>query len=724
MVELEDKEISVKAAKGEIAIKRNEFGVPVIKADNFLDMEYGVGWVMAYDRGVQLELTRLAARGRLSEHLPPSPELIETDISMRRYNLWGYAVKQAEKLDEETREEALAFCRGINDVFKESPPAEFALLGYEPEPWGPADCIATVKIISLVDMDETQGWMKKFIIQMIQEGVPTEKLKELFVYMTDDPDPEYLEIIREAKLPDPFVPANINWDVIPKLVTSSNWMVSGKRTVSGKPILCGSPELDTSKLPALWQEVVLLCGDYYFIGGFVPGIPLPGLGRTRHLSWSVTYGCMDMMDYFIEEVKDGKYRRGENWVPFELREEVIKVSEGDPVTMRFYENEHGILEGEPTEDGYYLSFAWSMRDSGALALEHFTKASRSETVEEAMEHMAIVDSLAFNWGMADSGGNIGYQMSGRCPIRPEGWSGFIPLPGWDEAYDWKGCHDPAKNPRLYNPEEGYIVTANQDLNHLTDVHIQSLPMSDDRAARISELLAARDDHSVESMMEMQYNVYGKHAERIMPAIRPYLPDSDNGRLLGDWDLVHDSDSLGATLFERVYIELTKTVFGEGGLGREVMDYIVDNTELFNLYYACFDRVLLKEDSLWYEGKSRDELFEQAIARALEEEPVPYGSTRRVMMKNMVYGDINPDFNCGPIEIPGSRGTVTQGQIYHTPTGRLSTFSPTIRIITDFAEDKYYSCLAGGPCEKPASQWYSCGVQGWLEGRYNMMEPIF
>ena len=91
---------------------------------------------------------------------------------------------------------------------------------------------------------------------------------------------------------------------------SNNWAVAGSRTASGQPILCGDPHLDTSRLPALWQEVALEAGDFYFTGVSMPGIPFPSLGRTRHLAWSATYACMDVMDYFIEIVKDGKYRRG------------------------------------------------------------------------------------------------------------------------------------------------------------------------------------------------------------------------------------------------------------------------------------------------------------------------------------------------------------------------------------------------------------------------------
>jgi len=719
-MELGDSEIRLGAVGGQITIKRTEHGVPVITADGFRDALYGLGLVQAHDRGMQMELTRLAVKGRLSEHLPASEDLVAMDITSRRYNLWEFARREVTKLDDEVLPETLAFCQGINDQFRSNPPPEFGLIGYQPEPWTPADCLAVAKVIAIVDMDETQAWIKKVIVQMIQHGISVDMLKEMFIYMTEDPGPEYLEILRQVKLPNPYVPATVEWAAIPRLRTSSHWMVSGDRTVTGKPMLAGSPELDSARLPAIWQEILLRVGDFYCMGVFVPGIPAPALGRTNTLAWSATYACMDVMDYFVEEVKGGRYRRGDRWVPFAVREEVIEVKGGEPRVVRFYENEHGVLDGEPGEDGYYLCLAMSMRDTGAQVLSTCTRAYRSRTVDEAMEHFSRVDCIAFNWGLADSAGNIGYQMSGRCPIRPRGWSGLLPLPGWDEAYDWQGFYGPERNPRLLNPESGYFMTSNQDLNHLSDVHIQSMPMSDDRAARIAELLAARSDHSVEGMMAMQYEVYGKHAERIIPLLRPLLPATANGRLLRDWDLYYSSDSLGASLFERVYLELVKTVFGDHGMGRDVMEFILDNTELFNMYYGHFDRVLPRAESLWFGGRTRDEVFREAIARALEAAPVPFGSTRKVMMKNIVYGSMTAEFNYGPIAIIGSRGTVAQGAIFRAPGGRIGTFTPAIRFVADLSTDSYHSCLAGGPCEQPTSKWYTSGIEDWLAGRYKLI----
>lgn len=720
MGELDDLNVTLNAVNEKVRVSRNDHGVPVVRANNIPDMLYGLGWVQAYDRPLQLELTRLIAKGVASEHLPPSEDLLRMDREMRRYNLWGYAVRQAQRLSGEAEGMLLDFCRGINDCFKEHRPAEFGMLGYEPEGWSPPDGILMCKLINLVDLDETLGWMKRLIVQMFQNGVSLAKLKDLFAYMSDEPDEAYLEVLRRVRLPEPIVPESVKWS-LPRMQNSSNWAVSGSRTASGKAIFCGSPDLDSARLPAIWQEVVLQAGDFYLVGFTAPGLIGLPVARTNHLAWSPTYGCMDIMDYFIEEVREGKYRRGEEWLPFEAREEAIKVKDAEPVTVTYYENDRGVLMGEPSEDGHYLCLAWSMRDAGAATIEHFLPASRSRTVAEAMEHFCRLDFGAQNWVMADSEGGIGYAMSGVCPIRPPGWSGLLPIPAWDPSLAWLGFHGPELNPRLYNPLEGFIVTANQDLNDLAGAPMQTLPMAADRSQRIAELLEAREDHDLEGMKRIQYDVYGKHAERFVPVIRPLLPESENGRLLREWDLYYRSDSLGATLFESVYRELIKIVFGDGGLGPEVIAFLMDETILLNLFYGHFDQVMLKEDSPWFEGRSRDDLYRLAIARGLDTSPVPYGSTRMVTMKNLVYGDLVPDFNYGPIEIRGCRGTPCQGQIFRS-AGRLATFSPTCRLITDFAEERAWTSLAGGPSERPASRWYSSGVEDWLKGEYHLSEP--
>jgi penicillin amidase len=727
MEKLKRDEIRMSAATGEITIRRDENGVPHVRADSLTDLLFGLGWLHACDRPVQLELTRLVAKGLTAEFLKGDPEMVELDRYMRRYNLWGDSKYQAECLRPQTEELVQAYCAGVNHgMGGDKQPLEFRLLKHKQEPWAVADSVAVLKLTGLVDMTETQGWAEKLIVQMIREGVDLERLKELFPYMIEDLNPDYVKLICGLEFEGPIVPETVRWAQLPRNMCSNNWAVAGSRTASGKPILCGDPHLDTSRLPALWQEVALEAGDFYFTGVSMPGIPFPSLGRTRHLAWSATYAYMDVMDYFIEIVKDGKYRRGSEWRDFDVREEIIKVKGGEPLTVRFYETDHGVLEGEPAKDGYYLCFAWSAgRDCGAETLDAMADVLPCTRVEEAMPHFARLDFAAFNWVMADAQGNIGYQMSGRCPARAEGCSGLLPMPGWDESFHWQGYLPREDNPSLYNPPEGFIVTANQDLNRYGRAPVINLCMASYRAERIAELLSASQELDAAYMQRMHYDLYSRQAEAFMHVIRPLLPDTPNGKLLKEWDLRYHSDSREATLFERVYLELVKIVFGQYGVGRQVMDYIMDETILFHDFYGNFDRLLLAEDSLWLGDNSREELIGLACERNLAAQPVPYGSWRKILMKNIFFAGKLPrflGFDYGPVELIGSRATIPQGQIFKS-MGRVATYSPTWKLVADFSEEGIRSVLAGGPSDRRFSKWYKSGIKDWLAANYKRIVPF-
>jgi penicillin G amidase len=699
---------------------RNSSGIPVISSNNLEELYFGLGWVHANDRVLNLELSRLVARGRGAECLDPS--LLQLDITMRRYNLWGDSLAEATKITGDELILANAYCSGVNErLLNGRLPFEFKLIGHRPEPWGIADSIAILKLIGLVDLTETQGWMEKFIIEMLRRDYPLDMLRLLFPYLMDQPDSDYLAILKELHLQEPIVPETITWPSLPRLQCSNNWVVGGKLTQSGKTIFCGDPHLDSSRLPAIWQEVVLSCDDFNFAGATIPGIPGLPMGRTDHMAWSPTYGNMDVIDYFIEDVREGKYLHDSKLRDFQVRREEFLVRKQEPLTLLFYENDHGVLEGEPSHDGYYLNMAWSgARFCGAESIKIMLQAPYIRRVDDLLDSFKGLDFAAFNWVAADTAGNIGYQMSGRNPIRKEGCSGLLPLPGWDSSYDWKGYYRGEENPRLYNPTCNYIVTANQDLNEYARTTATNLAMAPYRTRRISEMLEARDDHTVESMKKLQYDLYSKQAEDFMAIIRPLLPDSANGKILAQWDLKYKAESAAPYLFERIYSELIAIVFGELNFNPTVIDYLVHETVLMHDYYYNFDRILLSEESPWFQGCSRVEIFRKAIEHALAVKPEPYGKKQKVMMRNLFFGGRLPrwlGFDYGPLQLGGGRATISISQIFKTE-GRTSTFSPAYRFITDFRERKIHSVLAGGPSDRRFSKYYTSGVRGWLKGDYN------
>jgi len=720
---LKNKPVTLNGPVDSIQIRRNQDGIPVIKAQNPKDMAYAFGWVHANDRQLQILLTRILLHGRAAECLKNDPALIEIDRYMRRMNFLPDPQNVLADIETDIKDQLQAYADGFNEFITENGLVfELRLLGYRYEPWVITDSILIEKLIGFIGLADAQANMEKFLIQLIQKDLPANKIKELFPYLTETID---YELIKSVRLEPPLIPEALQWlGRLPRFNASNNWALSGRHTASGLPFLCGDPHLEVNRLPAIWQEVIVHLPDNCLMGGSIPGMPGIGVGRSKHVAWSATYSFMDLIDFRIEECQDGCYKRPDGWKPFKVREELIKVKKGTPLKLTAYENEHGILEGDPHVPGRYLVLSWSAhRGCGAIDMNCLMKLPFAKNVTEMMALFKGVEAVGFSWVMADTAGNIGFQMSGRCFKRPAGISGLLPTPAWDPAFDPEGFVHPDKLPALYNPQEGFVVTANDDLNHLGQVDVINLPMGTYRADRIKQLLEQARNVDVADMQHMHYDLFSLQAERFMDVIRPLLPDTKNGNTLKDWDLTYEADSHGAMLFESVYQALINVIFGDNGLGRDIVAFIIKETGLFNDYYANLDNILFQEESAWFNGQDRDTLFKAAIAEGLQVSSRPYGETRQVVMSHLLFGGQLPrwlGFDYGPIALPGSRATIPQGQIFKS-AGRVTTFSPSYRLIADMSTQELHTNLAGGPSDRRFSRWYTTDLENWRTGKYKVLK---
>ena len=710
-------------AEGDIRIGRNEHGIPEITANTTPDLMQGLGWVHANDRQIQTLLTRMLLQGRCAELLKPDDSLIAIDSYMRRMNFLPDPQVQLAQLSPETRKALDAYVSGFNAWMADNGPVfEFGILGYRhPEAYAAVDCLRLGKAFGFLGLVDTQAEMEKMLVAMIQKGMATDQLRELCPYLIDPID---VELIEQITLAPPLVPAAVAWrHRLPRFNASNSWAVAGRHTRSGFPILCADPHLEVNRLPNVWQEVVLRQPGNSLMGVSIPGIPGLIIGRNSHLAWGATYAYMDMLDYRIERCRDGLYYRPDGWRPFTIREEEIKVKNRSSIHIRVFENENGLLEGDPYANGYYLVLGWSgATGCGARDVDTLIKVMDVKRVGTAMALFRRVEAVAMNWVFADTSGNIGYQMSGRHFKRPEGLSGLLPLAAWDKRFDAQGYNDPQDLPSVFNPPEGFIVTANQDLNYLGRSQPINLCMGSYRADRIVQLLESGSDLDVVYMQNMQYDLYSLQAERLMKIIDPLLPNTDNARILKKWDLRYHADSKGAMLFESVYRAIINVVFGDHGFGRDVVAHIFSETSLFNDYYANLDPILEKRSSAWFGDQTQDAVIKKGIEEGLRVEPMAYGRTRSITMAHLLFGGRLPlilGFDRGPLALPGSRATITQGQIFKH-AGRLTTFSPTYRFITDLATDEAHTNLAGGPSDRPFSKWYLSDLKNWYEGNYKVL----
>ena len=274
-------------------------------------------------------------------------------------------------------------------------------------------------------------------------------------------------LLKKVELEERIVAPSVLWNTaVPRMMASNNWVISGSRTASGKPILANDPHLEVNRLPNIWSEIIMRSGKKYIMGGTMPGFPGVLTGRTDKLAWGVTYSFIDAVDSWIEKCKDGKYYREERdeWIGFKERKEIIMRKKKEDYEVTFYENEHGILDGDPYKENYYLSTKWTASDSGAISTAELLSIWDADTVEEGMKKFSRIET-GWDFVFAGMDGDIGFQMSGLVPKRAKGISGFIPLPGWKKDNDWQGFIDPDDMPRSLNPATGYFATANHNLNN-------------------------------------------------------------------------------------------------------------------------------------------------------------------------------------------------------------------------------------------------------------------
>ena len=703
-------------------IWRDKHGVCHVEGKNLSDMFRLMGYAHGKDRGMQILLMRILGWGRTSELLDSSDEMLEIDIFFRRMN-WGSTAEEIQKLTPEAKKIAEAYCEGVNQALAEKTPWEYKLLGYKPEPWRTEDIIMLSRMIGYLTLAQSQGEMERLLVELVQADIDEERLHELFPGILGGLD---IDLVKKVKLQERIVSPASLWNIAaPLMMASNNWAVSGKKTASGKPILANDPHLEVNRLPNVWYEMVLKTNGRYAISGTMPGLPALLIGRNPDLAWSATYTFMDGTDSWIEKCRNGQYfREPDQWVSFRKREEVIKRKKKDPVTIVFYENDHGILEGDPYQDGYYLTSLWAPANSGSVTINSILNIWDVKSVKEGMNLLGKIET-SWNLLMADKDGNIGYQMSGLMPKRRKGISGFVPLPGWKKENDWQGFEKPEDLPRCYNPDCGYFVTSNQDLNEYGKVRPINMVMGPYRSNRIADLLSGQNNFTCDDMMKIQYDVFSIQAESFMKILSPLLPKTAKAKILEEWDLKYASDSKGAYLFHKFYRELYREVFGENGFGTEAVEYLGKHTGIFNDFYINFDQILLSKKSSWFRGRTREEIYSRTVEKALSVEVKSWGEVQKVTLSNIFFGGKLPrflGFDRGPITVIGSLATPHQGQIFES-AGRQTSFAPSYRMITDLSRDEVYTNMAGGPSDRRFSKWYCSDIENWVTGKYKKLRPV-
>jgi penicillin amidase len=676
-----DGRLSLAGLSESVEVWRDSLGVPHVWAANEEDLFFVQGFVHVQDRLWQMELFRRVAEGRLAEVL--GERLLASDIFLRTIGIWEAAGAQIEALDGDARRKLEAYVAGVNaaiDGWSGALPPEMVALGVRPEPWTMRHSLAIERIMA---------WDLALYGGAVEMSRAAARLDSATLRRLGSEYPDWAPTIVE---PPPIPgPAALLLDALGITRASNAWVIGGEHTASGKPILANDMHL-ALRAPSLWYLMALHGGRYDVAGMTLPGVAFVVAGHNRAIAWGYTNAMLDDVDLFLERVDPDdttRYLVPGGSEPFRVVTETFRVKDRDSaVTVETRRTRHGpILPDLRDPAGRDLiAMRWAAHDPSNT----FTGLPALNRAADWDAFLAAVDDFDNphqNVVYADTAGNIGYVMGGRIPARPaDRRPPTLPVPGWTGEWDWDGYLPFDAHPRLFNPPNGYVVTANnkQAAGGIAD-RISGeweLPF---RAARIRQMITEGQAFDADAVHRQQLDVRDLLAERyrdraVAAAERAGLEAVSAA--LRDWNLEATTDSRGAALFYVWYETLRRDVRevlyenGPGVLTRKAFHVVLDSASLVWLDHAGADRFASLAESA--------SIAADSIAGGRT-----WGELHRTVAQHPLAAsaalDRALDLNVGPA--PGS-GSPTTVNVSHYVADRFpvdAAYGPSQRHVVDMAD---------------------------------------
>ncbi|UCD56945.1 MAG: penicillin acylase family protein [Candidatus Hydrogenedentota bacterium] len=724
---------------GKTVVDYDRFGVPHITASNDSDLFFAQGFVTARDRLWQMEYNRRLVAGRLAEILGGS--MIEQDFEVRRIGLYRSAAATYETLSEEMKKLTAAYAAGVNyyiSTHRDKLPREFKNLGYVPEPWHPIDTLA----IPMEMMWHLSGSLEEelMLAKLVDELGPAKALE----LISDEPaDPETHMKWKQASgvIPEGFGPNGFkilsglaNFSACrgaTRFIGSNNWVIDGEKSATGAPILANDPHLALVN-PPIWYELHLMGPGINVIGSTFPGVPGVIVGHNEHIAWGVTNVGYDVCDLYVEKLdperRDHYIHKGES-LPFKRVTEKIKYKSGD--SMKDIERDilftvHGPVVEEQEQDGEVISMRWTGHEP-STEFRFMYLLNRASNVEEFRTALSYYRLGAQNFIYADIGGNIFYQPTGKVPIRKG--APYLPLDGSSGEYEWEGYIPYDELPRVLNPEEHFIATANaRPVDASYPYYIGYFFDIGYRVRRIKDLLRAEEKLTFEDVRAIQADNYVLAAERLKPRLlaavereKSMLPERTRkaAKMVKEWDNHSTMESAACTIFNK-WLERIALNTLKDDLSEDSFEYWASNPDVIVvLLLRSASPNALQFD--WFDNTrtTMHETGHQIIARSLQETVDELGLMYGYDMEGWKWGKIhtttlrhelgkrNPLYNNGPYPRAGSNDTVDNAGFSFFEHGFESRSGPSLRMTVELKPgvERAANTIPGGQSGDPSNEHY-------------------
>ena len=557
---------------------------------------------------------------------------------------------------------------------------------------------------------------------------------------------------------------------------SNSWVVDGTRSQSGMPLLANDPHLGAA-MPSIWYQVGLHCRTLsaecpFDVTGFsFSGVPGVVIGHNNRIAWGFTNLSPDVTDLYLERVDGDMYQVGEDFVPMDVRTETINVAGDDPVRITVRETRHGPIISDASdeltdvgrsaplpeelskveadgdaEDGdaddntgalggadeYAVALRWTALGPGrtADALFALNAAQDWETFRQAA---SLFEVPSQNLVYADVDGNIGYQSPGRIPVRRSG-DGRWPVPGWTDDYEWVGYIPFDALPSVFNPAEGFVVTANQPVTSPEYPFLLTEDFSYGwRSERIAELIEQAGPLDAEAMTAIQMDTHNAMGEILTPYLLGLDPlgefDGDGIELLRDWDYSQEIDSAPAAYFNAVWRELLRLTFHDelpedhwpSGSGRwfEVVRLMLESPDHHSWDDLNTSDVVETRDDILAEA-ARAARNELTRLQGKDPDKWEWGRLHALTLTEQSFGSsgvapVEWLFNTGPVDVGGGP-SIVHANGWNAVEGFETTAVPSMRMVIDLADlDESTWIDLTGVSGHPFHEHYGDQTELWATG---------
>ena len=643
-----------------VTVDRDALGVPHIKAKTLEDAWFAQGYTTAEDRMFQMDGLRRLASGQLSEIIGPGA--LESDRDSRGLRMRRVAEQIYVQMPDADKAQMAAYARGVNAYIESHHGRytfEFTLLGYDPRPWTVVDSLlAGLQMFRTL----TNDWKNKLVKQkMLATGEP-DKVNFLFPLRSG------FEILPGAIISGEAHPG------------SNAWAIAGSHSATGKPLLSNDMHLEYSE-PGVWYLDHLEAPGLNVSGVALPGVPGIVSGHNDRIAWGMTNLGFDVQDLYAEKIdlRTGRYLFKGNIEQAHAEREVIAIKGRAPEEMTIWITRHGPVI--VTENGAALALRWSAEDPAVLQ-SIFPELNQAGNWDEFRRALSRFGGPGQNFVYADVDGNIGYQATGKLPIR-HNFLGDVPLDGSSGENEWDGYIPFDDLPRAFNPPNGFIVTANQNpfpadykypVSGFFDTHYRSRQILDMLSAAGNKLKPA-DSLRVQKDVYSGLNKFiAKQLVKAYDDHKSSNPSFDDAiAMLRTWDGQMDQDRPEPLITNLAYQYLRKAIAERAAPG---------SGDIYDIHMssAVTERVLRERPEGWFSDYT--ELLLRCFSDAMDEGRRMQGANvKRWRWGKYRYLEIDHPvgsrlplvksyFDIGPVPMSGGSSTVKQTTARLGPSERM------------------------------------------------------